>query len=359
MKKQYVMTGDPKTKKLDKYHLILGLTKSCDLRKCRHCYEEGLMKPGFANGQMNPAQVKRILREFAKVARDESKENPIAHFKGGEPMVYPHLEEVALHAADLSLDVFITTNGISVADQIELLDRINKAADGKMRITLSLNGSKPHVDALLRVDTEAYFATLKAAHVLRGAGISFDINYIIHQGNMTDLQPMAMLASEIGAEQLNILQLIHAGNNRDRGVSKADPKEMLEALGRLFSTAEGRSMVPGSLPDFIEGRRSGRFAKECVAGYRGLLYIRPDGSSFSCPSTSCARFKAGNIHSSTIKELMGSDAFQRLRGLDIYPGCKGDALTGGRSAERLREIIEDKTKVQEEGQKSLCIQRNF
>jgi pyrroloquinoline quinone biosynthesis protein E len=359
MKKQYMMTGEAKTKRLDKYHLIVGLTKSCDLRKCRHCYEEGLQKPDKTKGQMKPADVKKMLTQFAKIAHTESSENPIAHFKGGEPMIYPHFEEVALHAANLGLDVFITSNGLSLADKIAMLERINNASGGKMRITLSLNGSKPEVDALLRVDQEAYFASLRAAKALRGSGIPFDINYIVHQGNIDDLQSMVMLARELNAEQLNILQMIYAGNAGNGEITKANPETMLRILSDVFNTEPGRSMLPGSLPDVIAGLRSGRFARECVAGYRGLLYIKADGKVFSCPSTACSRFEMGNIHSSSIAQLMDSQVARRLRDLEIAPGCKGDALTGGKAAEKLRAVIKDKSGVLLEGPKSLCIQRNF
>lgn len=366
MGKQYVMTGDPKTKRLDKYHMITALTKSCNLSKCRQCYVEGIQKINSPNGAMKAETVKRALKEFASVSEKESKETAIAHFKGGEPLVYPSLEEISMFAAGLGLEVFITTNGLEVAENIGMFDRINDASDGKLRLTLSLNGSKPEIDALLRVEPRYYDATINAAKTLASAGITFDINYVIHEGNVQDLGSMVELTKELGAVQLNTLQLILSGRAATGRLRKADPEQMLETLFDIYNSVDNdtRSILTGSLPYIITEMKEGRCGKECVSGYRGLLYVKPDGRAFPCPDTVDKRFLAGNINSSSVEELMNSDGLRRIRDLEIKPGCKGDILTGGEGAEKLRKVIE---RERESGQDSLhseklvtlCVQKNL
>lgn len=370
MKGQYVMMGNPKTKKLNRYHLIMGLTKSCNLAKCRQCYVEGIQKGGTSSS-MKPETAKIVLKEFVSLAEKESKETAIAHFKGGEPLVYPYLEETTLFASRLGLDVFITTNGLAVVDKLKLLDRIQQDSKGKLRVTLSLNGSKPEIDAILRLDSTHYYSTIKAAKMLVSAGINFDINYVVHEGNARDLSAMSRLAKELGASQLNILQLILTGRAVKEGLRKAEPKQLLRMLLEIYKSGgkSKKSLLAGSLPDAIGGMKRGKYGEECVAGYRGLLYITPAGDVFSCPSTTDSRFLAGNIYSSNIGELVNSQALDRLRKLQICPGCKGDILSSGEQAENLRKVIMKeistssndvkKSDVYPEKLLTLCVQKNW
>jgi len=357
MKGQYVMVGFKGTKKLEKYHLIMELTKSCSLGKCKHCYVEGIRR---TNSVMKPETVKRVLEEFASIAKRESEEKAIAHFKGGEPLDYPYLKDVALHAASLGLEVFITTNGLAVAEKIELLKQIRDASNGNMRVTLSLNGSKPEVDALLRVDPAYYYKTLEAAKVLRAAKIIFDINCVVHEGNVEDIREMVALTKELGASQLNMLQLILVGRAANGGVKKAKPEKLLKALFAVYNDGDKRTraLMVGSLPNVIEQIKKGECSGGCVAGYRGLLYLRSDGSAFSCPNTVNDEFLAGNIRSSNVKELMDSNALVRLRLKDSL-WCKGDILSGGEYVKKLGEAIRSMIGVVEETGKATCAQRNW
>jgi MoaA/NifB/PqqE/SkfB family radical SAM enzyme len=360
MDRTYVMKGNAKTKRLDKYHLIVGMTKQCKLGRCKHCYVEGLQK----GASLSIPVIKKAVREFAGISKKESKETGIAHFKGGEPFDEPQkLSELAMFAADLGLDVFVTTNGLSVIDNLDILKKVQETSRGNLRITLSLNGSRPGVDALLRVSPAHFFATVESAKALAAEGIVFEINSVVHKGNTQDIPGMVAFAQELGASQLNILQLIQSGRAAKGELMKADPEEMLGILFDIVRTGDEstRRFLVGSLSDIIEGMRDGCYDLECVAGYRGLLYVDTDGKVYSCPSTADRRFLAGDISSSTVHELMDSKGLQRLRELEVKPGCKGDSLSGGEAAEKMRIAIEREigTVASALKKEAVCIQKNF
>jgi MoaA/NifB/PqqE/SkfB family radical SAM enzyme len=356
---RYVMKGDRERGRLKRYHLILGITNRCRLR-CRQCYVEGLRKPSEA---IDLGTAKRAVREFARIAEAESQERGIVNIKGGEPFDSPgRTKEIAMLSASLGMEVFITTNGIGVVSSIGMLERIHDASEGRLRMVLSLNGRDAETDALLRVERAHFDRTVAAARALAGSGIGFDINHIVHEGNLEGLDGMVRLARDLGASQLNVLQLILSPKATREGLAKADANRMLEALNGIYDRGDTRTreLLEGSLADALSRMRAGEYGKGCVAGFRGLLYIAPDGSAFSCPSTACGDYRAGDIRESSVGQLMDSAALKRLRMLDIGPGCKGDLMSGGRDAEELSKAMERIIgKGDTQGSTSICIQKNF
>ncbi len=285
---------------------------------------------------------KGAIKQFAAISEKESEQRGIAHFKGGETLdEHEKLEDLAKFASVLELNVFITTNGLEVAEKINVFERIRDSSDGNMRVTLSLNGSTPKIDALIRVKPEYHLRTVEAAVALASAGIPFDINYVVHQGNVLDIPDMVALAKRLGASQLNTLQLILAGQAANGKLKKADSRQLLRTLFEIYNGGDEktRAIMAGSLPEMIKQMKNGKCEKECVAGYRGLLYIRPDGKVFPCPNTD--GFPAGDIYSSSIEELMNAESLLEVRKLETGPGCKGDILSGNKEANSLGRAIEE------------------
>ena len=152
--------------------------------------------------------------------------------------------------------------------------------------------------------------------------------------------------------------------------NKADSEQMVETLFDIYDSGDDstKSILAGSLPHIITEMKEGKCGRECVAGYKGLLYVKPDGKTFPCPDTVDGRFLAGNINSSSVEELMNSNGLRKIRDLEIKPGCKGDILTGGEEAEKLRKVIETEIGGAQESKKNtlqpkkhltVCAQKNL
>lgn len=81
-------------------HLYVELTDQCNLH-CRHCY----MSAGSGRSEILPAEiVKSALDDFSVMG------GRTVAFSGGEPLFYPELESVVVHAKGRSLSPTIITN---------------------------------------------------------------------------------------------------------------------------------------------------------------------------------------------------------------------------------------------------------
>jgi radical SAM protein with 4Fe4S-binding SPASM domain len=112
--------------------VILQLLEHCNLR-CRMCYEWG------ENG---PYREKKTLHrldiEVVKRVIDECKPvQPYYELYGGEPLLYPHIEEVLRAIKSAGSKVQLSTNGTFLAKHAELL--VETSAE---RIWVSLDGPK-------------------------------------------------------------------------------------------------------------------------------------------------------------------------------------------------------------------------
>lgn len=311
MNQVYVMKGNPRTEKLEIPHLILAVSYDCNLA-CNHCYN-----PESKCAALSLNDWKSIITQWQDYFQGNY--TSIVHFKGGEPFLYPGLEELLEFSAWKRLRIMITTNGTILNDKnFNILERINKTTGGNLKLIVSLNGSSPETDALLR-GRGAFEKTLKFIKRVSDLGIAFDINYVIHSGNEHDLEPSIQLAKRLSAVQFNILPLVLKGNARKNGLEKADLGGLLSMLKRIYESGDSRikEMLSGSIIDIINRVASGQFrCLECVAGYKGLLYILPDGSVYSCPNTVLPDFCAGNIKEIGIKGAVESTALKKLRQID-------------------------------------------
>ncbi|MGG1618894.1 radical SAM/SPASM domain-containing protein [Paenibacillus sp. NRS-1782] len=117
--------------------VFLQLLESCNLR-CRMCYEWG------ENG---PYREKKILKELdIEVVKDIIQTcqpaQPYYELYGGEPLLYPHIEEVLKAITEAGSKVHMPTNGTLLEKYAELL-----VAYPPERIWISLDGPREVNDA--------------------------------------------------------------------------------------------------------------------------------------------------------------------------------------------------------------------
>jgi len=86
--------------------LWLELTRQCNL-ECTHCYEESSPRQPLL-GSMTVQDWKRALDQAANISTTD------VQFVGGEPTLYPHLEELIAYADELGMCSEVYTNGIKI-----------------------------------------------------------------------------------------------------------------------------------------------------------------------------------------------------------------------------------------------------
>lgn len=114
--------------------IYLQLTEACNLR-CKMCYEwgdSGTYKSKKECHVLEIQAIKRIVDECKSV-------RPTYWLYGGEPLLYPHLEEALKYIKDNEGTIEIDTNGVLLKDKAEILVKnavsmIHVSLDGPEKI---------------------------------------------------------------------------------------------------------------------------------------------------------------------------------------------------------------------------------
>lgn len=129
-KKSLLSFQDPKW-------VVLQVTEKCNLR-CKMCYEWG-----DCGSYLEKEGLKTLDLEVAKrVLYDLSACKPYLELFGGEPLLYPHLEELLRTIQEVGCKVDIPTNGTLLARYADLL-----VETGVRRVWVSIDGPQELNDA--------------------------------------------------------------------------------------------------------------------------------------------------------------------------------------------------------------------
>jgi len=329
----YVMRGAASSRALDVYHLIFAPTHACNLR-CRHCY-----LPDHASHVMSLDQVRSLIDQWETIVlRDRGPLGGYFHLKGGEPLVLPYLTDVLdLLAAKGTLRYMMTTNGtILREDHFESLCRLNDAVRGEAIIIVSLDGSCEEVHRVLRGPN--HFANSERfARTLIDAGLNVHCNYGVHSGNMFDVPQFVEFTERIGATQINFLPMVPKGYGAEMGdAGRPDPEALHQMLLNLYRQGDERRrrLLAGNYAHILDVEQRGlQTSCECVAGYKGLFYVTPEGVVYSCPNLIGANVRLGNfletplarIHDEKLDELYESRL--SVPDLDERYLCRGERFS--------------------------------
>ena len=335
----YVMKGDPLTKTLNIYHLIVAPTYQCNLR-CKHCYLSE-----FSQRILPKDILLDLIDQWNDIVTEEKgKYGGIFHLKGGEPFLIPYLDEVLKKLKEVgNLRLMITTNGTVIREDIfRELAECKKALDRYVLLIVSLDGATEKTHSILRGEGN-FEKTLKFLEKLREYEIDFQLNCVLHDQNIYEIRDYIQLAKDYGAKQVNFLYFIPRGNGANFASHQISHFEHFLAIKELYDKVDEKEkkLLTGSLPDLI--CNGCKFSNECTAGYRGLLYILPNGDVYPCPNTVYPEFRLGNILKATLKAILFNSisVYEKLKQFRGYGVCEGEKiyyLTNNRDKISLEEF---------------------
>lgn len=319
---RYIMQGNERSRALDKYHLILAPTHACNLR-CGHCYLHD------HDADTLPKDIAlRIVDEWAAlVTTERGRFQGIFHIKGGEPFVVPYIHELFNRVVESSsLELMITTNGTILSAKAKAALKRAAALGKRFTAIVSIDGSESRTHDFLR--GEGNFATSIAfLNYIEKLGISIHFNSVLYRKNLHQIGAIVDLAKSVGAAQVNFLPFVSKGFGERLVIEQLPQVDAFRALKGFYDDAppETQRMLIGSAPDLLkrESDGVGRLSHECVAAYRGLFYIKPDGSAYTCPNIENSRYSIGNVRTSTLLEL--SDRLDALH-TKLRSGRSSDML---------------------------------
>lgn len=172
--------------------------RRCNL-ECGHCYSNSSPQ---ATDCLSLEQVSAAVRQAAVWGYER------LAISGGEPLLYPWLDEVVSLGADLGMKTALITNGLLVSQRqnMDILRRIDTVA-------VSIDGLSASHDAM-RQRPRAFASVLRALDMLRSAGIDFSIICGVSNDNLDETEELAALACQAGAQALQLHPIAAAGRAR-------------------------------------------------------------------------------------------------------------------------------------------------
>jgi radical SAM protein with 4Fe4S-binding SPASM domain len=174
-------------------------TTGCNLA-CVHCRRLEVSRD-LSCSDLTTAQASAFIRSLPETGR------PILVFSGGEPLMRPDVFALAEVATDAGLPIALATNGTIMDDAIA-----RRIVDvGFRRVSMSFDGPVAAIHDNFRGIDGAFDASIAGFKLLRGLGMSMQINTTVARHNYHRLDDMYQLALDLGADALHIFMLVPVG----------------------------------------------------------------------------------------------------------------------------------------------------
>jgi radical SAM protein with 4Fe4S-binding SPASM domain len=361
----YNICGESTNKELDIYHLIFAPSFSCNMR-CQHCY-----LPDSPSEVIQKETAIRVINEWIEIIRARGKFKGVFHIKGGEPFCLPYFWELVERiSASNVLKLMITTNG-TFNDQITLqkLSEMNLELNTNFTMVVSLDGATDESYSKLR-GHGTFKKVLRFIESLNSMCIQFNINYVVNKHNFSEIEQIIELASKYNASQLNFLTLIPKGNASTIENWQVDHIKVFKKIKRIFDNSDDKiqKMLEGTIQDIRNKELNGLISTshECVAAYKGLLYIVQNGDVYSCPNLVFDQYRLGNINNDSLVSLMNNtnNLYDKLNCFSGKYICSGEhkLYYDNNKSEKLNSLIafQDHSKISsfKEDKLSFCYNRN-
>jgi pyrroloquinoline quinone biosynthesis protein E len=291
--------------------LVAEITHRCPL----HCvYCSNPMELASRARELPTAEWARVLREAAEMGVLQ------VDFTGGEPLARPDLEELIRAARSAGLYASLITSGLPL-DEKRIEELVRAGLD---HLQLSFQGARTE-NADEFAGTRAHEQKLRVAKLVRLHPIALTLNFVIHRGNLDQLEEMLALTEQINPGRVEFAHAQYYGwafANRERLLPTREQLDhSLDVLKKAEERLRGRIRVEYVVPDYYA-----KYPKACMGGWgRKVLLVTPTGNVFPCHA---AQIIPGltfeNVEARSLRQIWeGSDLFQRFRGEGWMPEpCK-------------------------------------
>ncbi len=290
------------------FGLLAELTHRCPLH-CPYCSNP--VELARREEEMSAAEWGRVVREAAELGVLQ------VGLSGGEPLLFPGLEEVVAVAKAERVYSNLITSAVGMTEG---------RARGLREAGLDVAQVSFQADELDLADEVAgarvHAVKLAGARAVVAAGLPLGVNVVLHRRTIGRLGEMIALAEELGAMRIELANVQFYGwAFRNRAELLPSREQCIEAEAVARREAErlaGRMEVVYVLPDYYEQR-----PKPCLHGWgaRGMT-VNPRGEVLPCQAAPDAipgmRFE--NVRERSLGEIWrSSEAFERFRGFDWMP----------------------------------------
>ncbi|MEX0991254.1 MAG: TIGR04053 family radical SAM/SPASM domain-containing protein [Actinomycetota bacterium] len=218
--------------------VIWELTRACDLA-CQHC--RAVAKPERDPDELTTEEGYRLLEEIVAFGRPP----PLFVMTGGDPLKRPDLLDLIRAARSLGLPVAVAPSATPALTG-ENLGRLREA--GVTALSLSVDGSVPHIHDGFRGVPGVFDATMSAWREARRLGFHVQINTTVSGTNLPNLADIARIVYREGAMTWSVFSLVPTG----RGVKlrQLGPSQGEDVLHFLYDVNHTISVKTTEAPAF-------------------------------------------------------------------------------------------------------------
>lgn len=287
--------------------LVAELTHRCPL----HCvYCSNPLELTARGRELSTASWARVLREAAAMGVLQ------ADFTGGEPLARPDLTDIVRAARAAGLYASMITSGLPL-DEKRLAELVGAGLD---HFQLSFQGAEEE-SAREFSGTQTHAQKLRVAEWVKRHRIALTLNFVIHRGNLHQLEDMVALTEKIAPARVEFAHVQYYGwafANRARLLpTRAQLDRSLEILKAAAERLRGRTKVEFVVPDYYA-----KYPKPCMGGWgRKVILVKPGGDVLPCHAANVLPgMTFENVEQHSLKQIWEeSDAFQKYRGHDWMP----------------------------------------
>jgi pyrroloquinoline quinone biosynthesis protein E len=289
------------------YALLAEVTYQCPLH-CPYCSNPTHMRNGR---ELTTDEWDRVIREAAGLGVLQ------IGFSGGEPLARRDLADLVQAAREARLYTNLITSGVGLDEK-----RAHQLRDAGLD-SVQLSFQSDHADFADEIaGAHAHQRKLDAAAIVRAAGISLSLNFVIHRRNIDRLPQMIELTEALGAARVELANVQFYGWAFVNRMALLPTREQVARAKDVTTAAkarlDGKIDIFYVLPDYYEAR-----PKPCLNGWgQRYLTVNPVGSVLPCPTASSAipdlRFE--NVRERALDWIWReSDSFNRFRGTEWMP----------------------------------------
>ncbi|MCG8353997.1 MAG: pyrroloquinoline quinone biosynthesis protein PqqE [Kiloniellales bacterium] len=288
--------------------VLAELSHRCPLQ-CPYCSNP--LELERAAGELDSETWCRLIDDMAELGVLQ------IHFSGGEPTVRKDLEALVERAARGGLYSNLITSAV-------LLDEARVAALAKAgldHVQISFQDSEPEGGDRIGGYAGGHEKKIKAARLVREAGLPLTFNLVMHRQNLHHLRAMLDMALALEAHRIEVAHVQYYGwayrNRQALLPSRAQLEEATEIVEQARKDLQGRLTIDYVVPDYYARR-----PKACMGGWgKQFLNITPSGKVLPCHAAeTITGLRFDSIQERSLAEIWNeSEAFRKYRGTDWLP----------------------------------------
>lgn len=254
-------------------NLYIYLTNNCNYI-CKHCYLGSRLSK---NEVMELADVYEHLETWRSLGSKK------VCFIGGEPTLYPYLEDAVIRAAELGYEkIIIGSNGSQYAREVFNALPLEVIS----YIQISLDGAKKDTHDFIR-QKGAFDEAVKTIQFLRKKCVDVRIIMTVNNYNIHEIIPMIQLGEKLGVTLVKFHIMSEIGMAHSSKLQAVSPRDWIKCCEKINQYCEynlkGATSVSyqTAYANFGDNKLL-RTYKGCVGNELERISVFPDGKCYIC-----------------------------------------------------------------------------